>query len=122
MPVGPADFGLDREVAFGSSSSVAPAVVAGGGLALLLMGPVIGAVEGEVPQGGELGFDPGQPRAVRRGEHQLNVVVVALDFPRLCGALHRRGTPERIVGSNQLSPSRRAGLRVGMSDRPHRVG
>ena len=43
LPVGPADLGSDREVAFGLGSGVTPADIAGDGLALLLMGPVIGA-------------------------------------------------------------------------------
>ncbi len=44
---------------------------------LLGVGAVVGAVEGEVAQGGELGFDPVQPRAVGRQEHQLDVVGLA---------------------------------------------
>lgn len=41
---------------------------------LLVVAAVVGAVEGEAAQGGELGLDPVQPRAVGRQEDQLGVV------------------------------------------------
>jgi hypothetical protein len=48
--------------------------VGGDGGVLLVVGAMIGAVQREVAQGGELGFDPVQPGSVGRQEDELDVV------------------------------------------------
>lgn len=53
---------------------VPPNDVAADHAALGLVAGVVGAVEGEVTQGGELGLDPVQPGAVGRGVGDLDVV------------------------------------------------
>src|SRR5215472_14183892 len=67
------DHRLGGEVAFGLGPGIAPANVPGDGLALLSVGVMVGAVEREVPQGGEFGFDPVQPGGVCGQEHELDV-------------------------------------------------
>jgi hypothetical protein len=62
------------EVGFGVGAGVVPAHVGGDRVALLGVSAVIGAVEREVAQGGEFGFDPVQPGSVHREEHQLHVM------------------------------------------------
>src|SRR3569833_3443263 len=54
--------------------AVSPADVAADHAALFLVGGVVGAVEGEVAQGGELGFEAVEPGAVGRGVGDLDVV------------------------------------------------
>ena len=54
------------EVAFGLGSGVAPAHVARDRVGLLGVAVVVGAVEREVAQGGELGFDPVEPGRIGR--------------------------------------------------------
>jgi hypothetical protein len=54
------------EVALGRGAGIAPARVSGDGVALLFVGAVVGAVEREVAQGGELRLDPVQPGGVDR--------------------------------------------------------
>ena len=51
-----------------------PADVGADGGVLFGVAAVVGAVEGEVAQGGELGLDPVQPGGVGWGEHELDVV------------------------------------------------
>ena len=65
---------VHREVALGGGAAVAPADVAADGGGLFGVVGVVAAVEGEVAQGGELGFDPVQPAGVGGGEHELDVV------------------------------------------------
>lgn len=54
--------------------AVSPDDVAADHAALFLVVGVVGAVEGEVAQGGELGFDAVEPGAVGRGVDDLDVV------------------------------------------------
>src|SRR3954453_16473888 len=53
---------------------VPPGDVAADHAGLLAVGGVVGAVEGEVAQGGELGLDAVEPGAVERGVGELDVV------------------------------------------------
>ena len=53
---------------------VPPGDVAADHAGLLAVGVVVGAVEREVAQGGELGLDPVEPGAVERDVGQLDVV------------------------------------------------
>src|SRR4051794_32630635 len=69
------DDGVGGEVGLGFGAGVAPAQVVGDGGALFGVAGVVGAVQGEVAQRGELGLDPVQPRGVGRQEHQLDVVL-----------------------------------------------
>src|SRR3712207_8482520 len=50
---------------------VPPGDVAADHAGLLAMGLVVGAVEGEIPQGGELGLDPVEPGSVEGDVGQL---------------------------------------------------
>ncbi len=58
--------------------AVAPGDVAANRAALLLVGLVVGAVEGEVAKAGELRFDPVQPAGVERHVGELDVVGVGV--------------------------------------------
>lgn len=61
-----ADLGVGGELGFRFRVLVAPAGVGADRGFLLGVGAVAGAVEGEVPHGSELGFDPVQPGRIRR--------------------------------------------------------
>ncbi|WP_028182565.1 hypothetical protein [Salinispora arenicola] len=61
-------------IAAGILALVAPADVGAEGGVLLGAGAVIGAVEGDVADGGELGLGPVQPGRIREQEHQVDAV------------------------------------------------
>jgi hypothetical protein len=62
------------KLVFGSARAFRQRTVGADGAVLFAMAAVVGAVEGEVAQGGELGLDPVQPRSAGRQEDQLDVV------------------------------------------------
>src|SRR5690606_25992481 len=59
-------FGVGGVSGFGLGSLVAPSDVGADSCVLLCVGAVVGAGQGEVAYGGELGFDPVQPGGVGR--------------------------------------------------------
>ncbi|WP_155247739.1 hypothetical protein [Salinispora arenicola] len=61
-------------IAAGILALVAPADIGAEGGVLLGAGAVIGAVEGDIADGGELGLDPVQPGRIREQEHQVDAV------------------------------------------------
>lgn len=69
------DRGVGSEAGLRFGVGVSPAHVGGDRSVLFGVTAVIGAAQCEVPQCRELGFDPVQPRPVRRQKHQLDVVV-----------------------------------------------
>lgn len=69
-----ADGWVGGEAGLGLGACVAPADVGGDRGVLLGVAAVVGAIEGEVEQRGELGPDPVQPGSIGRQEHQLDPV------------------------------------------------
>ena len=98
--IGMADLGVDRVSGFGLGVLVAPADVGADGGVLLGVGAVVGAVEREVAQGGELGFDPTQfsqelyvgrnTSSMSLARHQARTVVC------LCGEKFVQDQMERL--------------------------
>src|SRR6266568_5126212 len=73
-PAWPVRVRMHLPVASAASSYVCPVDVAADHAGLLLVAGVVGAVEGEVPQRGELGLDAVQPGRIRRGVGDLDVI------------------------------------------------